>query len=160
MSAIIRRARAGDAAELARLSGELGYRATADEIARRLAVLLADRRHLVAVAAGEGALRALIHVEQRCSLESGERAELIALVVDARWRRSGLGRDLVALAGAWTAARGIASMVVRSNVARAESHPFYESLGYARSKTQHVYTKSVTIDAAAARTLQSLDAEA
>jgi hypothetical protein len=23
------------------------------------------------------------------------------------------------------------------------SHPFYESLGYARSKTQHVYTKTV-----------------
>jgi hypothetical protein len=32
-------------------------------------------------------------------------------------------------------------MTVRSNVVRAESHPFYERLGYVRSKTQHAYRK-------------------
>jgi hypothetical protein len=32
-------------------------------------------------------------------------------------------------------------MAVRSNVARAESHPFYERLGYVRTKTQHAYRK-------------------
>ena len=30
-------------------------------------------------------------------------------------------------------------LVVRSNVARESSHPFYEALGYKREKTQHVY---------------------
>jgi hypothetical protein len=32
---------------------------------------------------------------------------------------------------------------VRSNVARELSHPFYESLGYERAKTQHVYRKTL-----------------
>jgi hypothetical protein len=32
-------------------------------------------------------------------------------------------------------------IVVRSNVLRPESHGFYESLGYIRTKSQHVYSK-------------------
>jgi predicted N-acetyltransferase YhbS len=34
-------------------------------------------------------------------------------------------------------------MTVRSNVVRSGSHPFYERLGYARSKTQHAYRKAL-----------------
>lgn len=76
-------------------------------------------------------------------------------------RRGGLGRALVGVAEAWTHARGIPSLTVRSNAARAESHPFYEALGYARAKTQHVYSKRVAgADDAAARALALLEAEA
>jgi len=32
---------------------------------------------------------------------------------------------------------------VRSNVARAQSHPFYAAMGYDRVKTQHVYCKAL-----------------
>ena len=35
-----------------------------------------------------------------------------------------------------------AEIVVRSNVVRPESHPFYEKIGYERKKTQHVYARS------------------
>jgi len=31
----------------------------------------------------------------------------------------------------------------RSNAVRAESHPFYQRLGYARTKTQHYYRKAL-----------------
>ena len=37
--------------------------------------------------------------------------------------------------------RGLGVIAVRSNVARTESHPFYERLGYVRTKTQHAYRK-------------------
>jgi hypothetical protein len=50
---------------------------------------------------------------------------------------------LVAAAESWAARLGLSDVVVRSNVTRAESHPFYERLGYARTKTQHVYLKTV-----------------
>ncbi|HET7133894.1 MAG TPA: hypothetical protein VFJ95_16680, partial [Gammaproteobacteria bacterium] len=50
VAARIRRARSADAAELARLSAELGYRVSADEMSSRLAALLGDDRHHVAVA--------------------------------------------------------------------------------------------------------------
>jgi GNAT superfamily N-acetyltransferase len=160
MTGTVRRARRADAAEMARLAGELGYPMAEPEMARRLAALLDDERHLVAVSADGGALRGFLHVEHRFSLEGGERAELMGLVIDSRWRRGGLGRTLVGVAEAWTRARGIASLTVRSNAARTESHPFYEAIGYTRSKTQHVYVKAIAdVDAAAARALALLDAE-
>jgi len=47
----------------------------------------------------------------------------------------------VADAGQWALAQGFETIGVRSNVAREGSHPFYESLGYERAKTQHVYLR-------------------
>jgi GNAT superfamily N-acetyltransferase len=49
----------------------------------------------------------------------------------------------VAKAEAWARARGCPSLTVRSNVVREHAHPFYESLGFARIKTQHVYGKTL-----------------
>jgi GNAT superfamily N-acetyltransferase len=139
----IRRAEVADAAEMARLAGELGYPMTPAEMTRRLAVLLPNERHYVAVAVRGERLLGWMHVEHRFSLEGGDRCELMGLVVDATARRHGLGRGLVDVAENWTLARGQSSLTVRSNAARELSHPFYESLGYARSKTQHAYTKTV-----------------
>jgi GNAT superfamily N-acetyltransferase len=140
----IRKVRLDDATEMARLSGELGYPLTADEMGIRLAVLLPEERHLVVVAAEGPSLHGWAHVEHRFTLEGGDRAELMGLVVDARARGQGMGRKLVEMVEAWTIARGLSGVTVRSNETRAESHPFYEALGYKRRKTQHVYTKTVT----------------
>jgi GNAT superfamily N-acetyltransferase len=140
----IRPAQAADAAEMARLAGVLGYRMSSAEMTRRLAALLANERHCIVVAASGERLLGWMHVEHRSSLEGGERAELMGLVVDSSARRRGLGRALVDVAEKWTLGRGLPSLTVRSNAARELSHPFYESLGYVRSKTQHVYSKVIT----------------
>jgi GNAT superfamily N-acetyltransferase len=139
----VRRARSGDGSEVARLIGELGYVSTDAQIAARLARLLDDARHYVAVIEAEdGRLAALVHAEHRDSLEHGERAELVGLVVDAKIQRAGLGRRLVAAAAQWAAARGLADLTVRSNIARPGAHVFYQRLGFTRTKTQHVYARS------------------
>jgi GNAT superfamily N-acetyltransferase len=159
---ILRRATAADAAELARLSCELGYAASSAEIAQRLAAL--DRgTELVVVAApaaggplarasAPGAsdaaaaaprLGAWLHAAERVSLESGLRVEIAGLVVAADCRRQRLGAALVAEAERWARERRATLVVVRSNVTRNESHEFYPALGYARGKTQHVYTKAL-----------------
>lgn len=49
----------------------------------------------------------------------------------------------MASAEGWALSSGFSSIRVRSNVTRAESHPFYERLGFARTKTQHVYSKTL-----------------
>jgi GNAT superfamily N-acetyltransferase len=140
----IRRAELADAAEIARLSGELGYPNTATEIASRLERLLVNPDHFVAVAdQDEPRLLGWIAAEHRLLLEYGERVELVGLVVGAEARRTGLGRALVASAEGWARARGVRTIAVRSNAARTESHPFYEGLGYVRTKTQHSYSKSL-----------------
>ena len=67
--------------------------------------------------------------------------EIIGLVVDAATRRVGIGRTLVTLIERWALERGYSILLVRSNVVRQESHPFYDQLGYERVKTQHSYKK-------------------
>jgi GNAT superfamily N-acetyltransferase len=114
------------------------------EMARRLGVLLPNDRHYIAVAATGKDLLGWVHVEHRFSLEAGDRAELMGLVVDSSARRRGVGRELVDVAENWALARGLSAITVRSNAARELSHPFYEALGYSREKTQHVYRKVVT----------------
>jgi GNAT superfamily N-acetyltransferase len=137
----LRNARLDDAAEIARLADELGYPATTQDIAARLTVLLPQSSHHVGVAQGDDGLLGWIAAERRLTLESGERIEIVGLVVSTVARRSGIGQALVVDAERWAVVQGFDSIVVRSNVARAESHPFYERLGYVRRKTQHAYSK-------------------
>jgi GNAT superfamily N-acetyltransferase len=137
----IRGARPADAAEMARLACELGYPTSAEAMADCLAALLPDPGQHVAVVPDGDRLLGWIHVQHGLTLDIGARAEIVGLVVDATARRLGLGRRLVAVAEAWTRAQGLPSLMVRSNVARDVSHPFYESIGFTRIKTQHVYAK-------------------
>ena len=115
-----------------------------EEMARRLELVLANDDHRVLVAGfGDGPLTGWVHAEHRRSLEGGERAELMGLVVDSAARRRGVGRQLLKKVEIWAADRGLISIAVRSNVVRNSSHPFYEASGYACQKTQNVYVKSL-----------------
>ena len=140
----LRLARVEDAAGIARLAGELGYPAETAGMAARLRAILPLPQHRVVVAQGDhGGLLGWIAIERRLTLESGERIEIMGLVVDAAARGTGVGRALVTDAEQWARAEGFDAIGVRSNVAREGSHPFYEALGYVRMKTQHAYRKPV-----------------
>lgn len=139
----IRDATLADTTEIARLSAQLGYPADVAAFEARLRRLLDSPLHAVLVAAGGTGLAGLIGLEHRITLESGERVEIVALVVDIAARRSGVGRALVAVAERWARERGLDTLFLRSNVVRPEAHAFYPDLGFARTKTQHVYGKRV-----------------
>src|SRR5467141_1301132 len=135
----IRPPRTADAGQLGVLNRELGYAAEIEELVARIDRLSELREHFVAVAEVDGTVVGWIQAEHRFSMEAGDKAELVGLIVDAAARRSGAGRLLVQAAENWAAHRGLRSMVVRSNVIRPESHSFYRKIGYTQSKTQHVY---------------------
>jgi GNAT superfamily N-acetyltransferase len=138
-------ARETDAAEISRLSLELGYQAGVDETRSALGRMLGSPRYFVVVASsGSGSLLGWAAAERRLMLETGESAEITGLVVAASARRMGVGRALVAAAEQWARGNGFSSVRVRSNITRAESHPFYESLGFERAKTQHAYRKALS----------------
>ena len=140
----VRAARVADAVQIARLSAQLGYPESDEVFAARLRQLLPLPQHAVLVAADAGATPlGFIAVEHRLTLESGARVEIVGLVVDADARRRGVGHALLAAAEAWARGIGTPELMVRSNVVRAESHPFYEGAGYRRAKTQHVYRKTL-----------------
>ena len=140
----IRAAERSDAGAIARLSTELGYPNSEEEIRARIARLLQSDAYFLVVAEQGSEVIGWIAAERRLLLESGERAEIVGLIVTENARRVGTGQSLVSAAEQWARQHGLDSMAVRSNVARAESHPFYERLGYVRAKTQHAYLKSLT----------------
>lgn len=137
----IRVARRSDVPALVLLSAELGYPVDVDEMARRF-IGVADRAdQAVLVAEVDETVVGWIHIAERRLLVASRQAEIMGLVVHDEARGRGLGRALVLAAERWAALRGLTTVVVRSNVVRPESHPFYERLGYERYKSQHVYRK-------------------
>jgi GNAT superfamily N-acetyltransferase len=140
----VRRAAAADAARLAQLSEILGYPVALSSLAPRLERLLARVEDAVLVAEAESGVVGWVHGAEQELLESGRRCEILGLVVDPAYRSHGVGRRLVTAVEQWAANRGLEQMTVRSNVARAESHPFYQRLGYIRTKTQHAYRKALS----------------
>ena len=141
---LVRPARVDDATALASLSAQLGYPVASALLEQRLADILERTDELVLVAcAPDGTIVGWVHGAEHRLLEADVRCELLGLVVDSSYRRAGVGQRLVAEVERWAAERGLSEMSVRSNVARAESHPFYQRLGYQRAKTQHVYRRTL-----------------
>ena len=138
----IRKAQVTDAARLAKLSEVLGYPVEPELMKRRLERLLSRPDHVVLVAESQtDGVVGWIHAVEQDILEIGRSCEILGLVVAADQRGHGVGRRLVEWVERWAFERGLKQLSVRSNVARAESHPFYERLGYTRVKTQHAYWK-------------------
>ena len=140
----IRKAIVGDAARLAELSGMLGYPVEPEAIRRRLERLSAKPDHVILVAeVSSNLVVGWIHAAEHDILEVGSFCEILGLVVAVDQRGEGIGRRLLEQAEHWARARGLGEVSVRSNVTRAESHPFYERLGFVRMKTQHAYRKRI-----------------
>ena len=138
----IRNARTYDAPVLADLCGELGYPTTRQQVVRRLAVIegLADCGVLVAED-DEGRVVGWLHVTLVAQLCNDACAEITGLVIAQSARGRGIGQCLVSAAEKWGCARGLPSIRVRSRVERERAHQFYERMGYARIKTQAVFSK-------------------
>jgi GNAT superfamily N-acetyltransferase len=141
---ITRKAKPSDAARLAELSDMLGYPVESEAIRRRLERLSAKPDHVVLVAETSSHLVVgWIHAAEHDILEMGNFCEILGLVVAADQRGGGIGRRLLEQAEHWALERGLGEVSVRSNITRAESHPFYERLGFVREKTQHAYRKRI-----------------
>ena len=139
----VRVAGMADASEIARLCTQLGYPVTPEQMTSRLGVVITAGDRQVFVVADGAKLLGWIGIELRTTLETGRKAEIVGLVVDAGLRRGGVGKTLVRAAEDWVRGHGLDALMVRSNTARIESHPFYEGMGFNRTKTQHVYFKAL-----------------
>jgi GNAT superfamily N-acetyltransferase len=140
----IRRAKRSDAARIAELAGQLGYPATAAEIAQRLRKIKPSSHHAVLVAESpERNVIGWLHVSVSPLLEVQLRAEVNGLVVDDDERSRGTGAFLLRAAEQWARSRGCKNMSVRSNVIRERAHQFYLRHGYEHYKTQKAFRKSI-----------------
>jgi GNAT superfamily N-acetyltransferase len=142
---VIRKAKSTDAAGVAELSGILGYPVDRAAMQRRLERSGERDEHVVFVAETGGKVVGWIHGAEHEFLVAGRVGEICGLVVAEGQRASGVGRRLVEAVEQWARGRGLEQVAVRSNVARTESHPFYEKVGYTRLKTQHAYRKRLAL---------------
>jgi GNAT superfamily N-acetyltransferase len=138
----IRRAKSADAAQLAVLTGQLGYPATAAQMRTRLRKIQPASQNAVFVAdsAKDGVI-GWLHVSREALLECDVRAEVNGLVVAEGQRSLGAGARLLAAAEDWARKHGCKGMSVRSNVIRERAHKFYERHGYEHYKTQKSFRK-------------------
>ena len=143
MSVRIRSMQASDLARVQVLSAQLGYPVTPEALASRFERLATAPDGALLVVEHGSDVVGWTHVREVHTLESETVGEIIALVVDARARRGGVGRALVDAAVAWAKQRGLSTVRVRSNVVRPEAHAFYPRLGFTLAKTSHVYTRQV-----------------
>jgi GNAT superfamily N-acetyltransferase len=138
----IRPARISDAATIAGLATQLGYPSRPEEAEARLRDVMSRPENAILVADWEGTVAGWIHVAGSHHVETAPFAEILALVVDEARRSGGIGAALVEAAAEWAGQQGFATVRVRSNVIRERAHAFYERLGFARLKSQVVFSRS------------------
>ncbi|MBL8766920.1 MAG: GNAT family N-acetyltransferase [Planctomycetes bacterium] len=138
----IRPARTDDVGAIAALCGELGYSMTADQAARRFDALPESHVVLVAVDAARTVL-GFAHAHAAEPLLLDRTAELASLVVTAHHRGQRVGERLVDAIAAWARGAGFRALRLRSNVVRVDAHRFYERLGFARTKQQVVFDRTL-----------------
>jgi GNAT superfamily N-acetyltransferase len=127
---MIRDALPADAAALSELLTQLGYPASANEVAARLARVQRRSRVVVAVAA-QGIPAGLIVLATIDALEHDlPLCMVVALVVRDRDRRRGVGAELLAEAERWAVDQGCGRIVLGTAHHRTEAIRFYRSHGY------------------------------
>jgi RimJ/RimL family protein N-acetyltransferase len=149
---VVRSARFGDAEALSRLLTELGYPQNADQARAALTAWAGDPRGTVLVAEVDGRPAGVIAAHCVPYLERpGSFARVVALAVDARHRRSGLGRRLLGAAEAWARELGCRDVEITCSRSRHDAPAFYETLGFAEECERSARFKRSLGDPAAER---------
>jgi GNAT superfamily N-acetyltransferase len=135
-----------DTEAIAQLSGQYGYAANIDQMARRLQAVATDPLHAVFVAqAPDGSVVGWVHISARKTLIAGLQAEIDGLVVAEPCRYQGIGKALLARAERWAQENGCPMVTIRSGEARAGAHAFCNQMGYDQLRTQRVFRKFVAV---------------
>lgn len=123
----VRRATAGDSAEISTLLDELGYKVSPDQVAYELAN---QPDTVVLVAQVEQLLAGLAAVNTRRQLhEAAPVSTIDALVVTERMRSRGVGEAIVRAAEDLARQRGACMLDLHSGLERVDARRFYESMG-------------------------------
>jgi GNAT superfamily N-acetyltransferase len=104
-----------------------------EDITNRLRLLPTNDRLLLAVD-GE-TLLGYAHLRVSQDLVNEETAEVVAIVVEASNRRSGIGTRLITAAETWATQSGRARLLLKTDVVRTPAHAFFSALGYEKDST-------------------------
>lgn len=137
----VREANILDSSQIKDLSEQLGYNVPETGVRSSLEYLIKDNCHEIFVAEVDSKVVGWIHISLHKSLVIEERAIVLGLVVDRKFRRQGIGRKLMLRAESWAENCGCHGLMLRSNVIREDAHSFYSGIGYENVKSQYVFTR-------------------
>lgn len=127
------------AGDVQRLSEQLGYSLSFNEIENNIKEVLSNNDHAAFVAMMDGKVAGWVHAFKAVYLESNPFAEIGGLVVDENYRGKGIGKKLIERIKKWTLEKGVIQLRVRSNIKRKDAHRFYINNGFAEIKEQKVF---------------------
>ena len=140
----IREAKKSDSVALAKLSGELGYPTTTEEMESRFDKVLSMPNNGIYVAELDSIV-GWIHVALIQTLESNAFVEICGIVVAESHRGSGIGTRLIAVAESWAREKECYQLRVRTNIVREKTRMFYQQVGFQLKKTQDVFNKFIQV---------------
>ena len=129
-----------DAQEIQRISNfELGYDVNLNIVKKQIKKLTEDSLHHIIIGYENEQTRKIIgfvHAELYESLYMDTGLNILGLAVDSDFQGQGIGKKLMSSIEEYALKNNISYIRLNSNVRRAESHKFYESIGYVCDKTQ------------------------
>lgn len=134
-----RDAKLHDAAAVSRLIEALSYPCDAPEAERRIRRVNASPRQALVVAEWKDAVCGLISLDFMFYLPLGrETCRITALVVDERFRKHGVGRELLRYAEVASRRENAARLELTTAASRTEAHAFYRRCGFEQSSLRFV----------------------
>lgn len=135
---MIRKAVPKDIDQLAILMGELGYPTTTGEMEARFSKISSNAFYNTQVAEIDGVIVGMIGMMLGFQYNKNENyVRIIAIVVDSRYRKQGIGEKLIEKAEEWAKEQG-ANKIALNNGNRDErddAHLFYSRRGFKGSAT-------------------------
>lgn len=127
-----------DAGVVAVLCGQMGYDVEPELVEKRLEVIGQRGDHRMIGAELDGAIVGWAHVHADWTIDHGNEAELLGLVVKEEKRGLGIGRALIGEAAEWAYRQNCTRLRVRTNVMRLRAGDFYRRAGFKEMKRQLV----------------------
>jgi GNAT superfamily N-acetyltransferase len=131
-----------DATDVSELSYQLGYTVSAEQTMQNIKALLQSESHTVFVAVDKKVI-GWIGVTYQVSLEIAPVCFISGLIIDEQYRNKGVGKLLIERAKEWSRNKKVSRLRLRCNVKRAETHKFYEHLGFVELKQQKLFEITV-----------------
>lgn len=135
---MIRNAVSKDVEQLAVLMGELGYPTSKDEMETRFTRISSNNFYNTKVAEVDGLIVGMIGMMLGFQYNKNENyVRIIAIVVDARYRKQGIGEKLIEKAEEWAKEKGANKLALNSGNRneRDDAHQFYSRRGFEGSAT-------------------------
>lgn len=139
----IRQALMSDTEVIHKLSHQLGYSPSFEDVQSHLAQMLIHPDYEVLVIERDKQVLGWMSLYKRLFIEDVEFLQVAAIVTDEQYRGQGLGRALMAFAETRAREMKMPFVGLSSSKHRSDTHRFYEGIGYSKLKESYFFKRDL-----------------